>query len=77
MAQTRGIVYILPQHSDESVPAILAGPCIREAVASHRGQAEHIVEFPVSKQSGVGGDDRAAKLEHQSAVEIEPENLAS
>jgi hypothetical protein len=36
------------RHSDESVPAILAGPCILEAVASHRRQAEHIVESPVT-----------------------------
>jgi hypothetical protein len=84
MAQSFGVVYILissktakhrlPQHSEESVSAVLAGPCVCEAVTSHRGQAEHIVEFPVGKQSGVGGDDRTAKLEHQTAVEIEPEN---
>jgi hypothetical protein len=53
----------LPQHSDESVAAVLAGPCVREALTCHRGQTEHIVEFPVGKQSGVGGDDRTAKLE--------------
>jgi hypothetical protein len=43
----------LPQHSNQSVPAVLAGPCVREAVASHRGQAERLVEFPVGQQSGV------------------------
>jgi hypothetical protein len=59
------------------MPAILAGPSVREAVAGHRGQAERLVEFPVGKQSGVRGDGRTAKLEHQPAVEIEPENLTS
>jgi hypothetical protein len=85
MAQTLGVVHIfvsgkaakhgLPQHSDESVPAILAGPCVREAVAGHRGQAERVIDFPVGQQSGIRGHDGAAKLEHQTAVEIEPENL--
>jgi hypothetical protein len=87
MTQPFGVVHILvagktakhglPQHSDESVPAVLAGPCVQELVAGHRGQAERVVEFPVGQQSGVGGDDRTTKLEHQAAVEIEPENLPS
>jgi hypothetical protein len=47
----------LPQHPNKSVPAVLAGPCVREAVTRHRGQAERVVEFPVGKQSGVGGHD--------------------
>ena len=46
----------LPQHSDESMAAVLAGPCVREPVAGHRGQAERVVEFSVGEQAGVGGD---------------------
>ena len=29
----------------------------------------------LSEQPGIGGDDRTAKLEHQPAVEIDPERL--
>jgi hypothetical protein len=66
MTQPFGIVDILvarktakhglPQHSDESMAAVLAGPCVREPVAGHRGQAERVVEFSVGEQAGVGGD---------------------
>ena len=87
MAQSFGIVdifvsgktaeYGLTQHSNKSVPAIFAGPCIRESVAGHRGQATHVVEFPVGQQSGVRGDDRTTKLEDQLAVGIELENFTS
>jgi hypothetical protein len=38
---------------------------------------ERVVEFPVRDQASVGGDHRSSKLEHQPAVEIEPENLAN
>ena len=85
MAQAFCVVHILvsgkspehrlSQHSDESMPAILAGACVGEHIARHRGKAERVVEFPVREQAGVGGDHRSAKLEHQPAVEIEPENL--
>ena len=47
-----------------------------EHLARRCGKAERIVEFPVREQAGVGGDHRSAKLKHQPAVEIEPENLA-
>lgn len=87
VTQELGVVHILvsseaakhrlPQHSDESMPAILTGPCVREPLTCHRCRAERVVEFPVGQQSGVGGDDRTTKLEHQSAVEIESENLIS
>jgi hypothetical protein len=86
MAQAFGVVYVLvsgeaaedglPQHAHKSVAAILACTCIGDHLARHRGQAKHVVEFPVRQQSGVGSDNRAVKLEHQAAVKIEPENLA-
>jgi len=65
----------LSQHSDESMPAVLAGACVGEYIAGHRGKAERVVDFPVREQAGVGGDHRSSKLEHQPAVEIESENL--
>ncbi len=46
----------LSQHSDESMPAVLAGACVGEYIAGHRGKAERGVEFPVREQAGVGGD---------------------
>ena len=86
MAQPLGVVHVLvsgkppehglPQHPDQSMPAVLAGACVGERLARHGAQAERVVQFAVGEQSGVGGDDRTAKLKHQSAVEIEPESPA-
>ena len=85
MAQPLGVVHILvsgkppehrlPQQPDQSMPAVLAGARVGERLARHRGQAERVVEFAIGEQSGIGGDHRAAKLQHQPAVEIEPESL--
>jgi hypothetical protein len=83
MAQSLGIVHVLvsgeatehglPQHSDKCLPAVLTGSRIRERFPGHRAEAERIVQFPISEQPSIGGHDRTAKLQHQSAVEIEPE----
>jgi hypothetical protein len=81
MTQAFGVVHVLvsretpqhglSQHSDERMPAVLAGACIGEHLARRRGKAERVVEFPVGEQSRVGGDHRSTKLEHQPAVEVE------
>jgi hypothetical protein len=49
---------------------------VGQHLAGHRGQSERVFEFAVGEQTGIGGDYRSAKLEHQPAVEIEPEYLA-
>jgi hypothetical protein len=87
MAKTFGVVHILlsgkppehglPQHADQRITAVLAGASVGENLACHRAEAERVVEFPLREQAGVGGDHRTAKLERQSAVEIEPEGLAN
>ena len=66
----------LPQHSDQSVPAVLAGARVGEPLAGQIRKAERVVKFAIGKQPSIGGDDRTAKLKRQSAVEIEPERLA-
>ena len=86
MAQTLGVLDILvsrkppehrlPQHSDQSVPAVLARPRVGKPLASRLRKAESIVKLAIGKQPSIGGDDRTAKLEHQPAVEIEPQRLA-
>jgi hypothetical protein len=68
-----GVVYVLisrkprehglPQQPDQGMATILAGAGVSERAACHGAEAE-----------GVGRDDGAAKLERQSAVEIEPGN---
>jgi hypothetical protein len=65
----------LPQRTDQSVPAVLAGARVREPLASRLRKAERIVKFAIGKQPSIGGDDRTSKLKGQSAVEIEPELL--
>jgi hypothetical protein len=47
------------------MPAVLAGACVGEYTAGHRGKAER---FPVRMQAGVGGDHRSSKLEYPPAV---------
>ena len=63
-----------PQQSCQGVPAILSGACLGQNLARHVRQSERVVEFAVGQQAGVGGHDRAAKLQPQPAVEIEPDN---
>jgi hypothetical protein len=41
--------YRLSQHSDESIPAVLAGACAGEYITGHRGKDERVVEFPVAR----------------------------
>jgi hypothetical protein len=82
MAQPLGVVDVLvsgkptehrlPQHTDKSVPAVLAGAGVGEPFASRLRKAESIVKLAIGKKPSIGGDDRTAKLEHQPAVEIEP-----
>ncbi len=83
MAQTFRVIHVLvsgkppkdrlPQHPDQPMPAVLTGSRIRERFPGHPAEAERIVEFAICEQPGVGGHHRTAKLEHQPAVEIEPE----
>ena len=86
MAKSVGIVDILvsrkaaehrlPQHAEQGMPAIFARACVGQHLAGQSRQAQRVVEFAIGKQTGIGGHDRTAKLEHQSAVEIEPERPA-
>ena len=56
-----------------SMPAVLAGSSICKRFPRRRTEAEGIVEFAIGKKPSVGGRDRAAKLQRQTAVKIEPE----
>jgi hypothetical protein len=85
VAQALGVVHVLisskaaehrlPQQTDQRMAAVPAGSRISECLARHLGQAECIVEFAVCQQSRVGRDHGPTKLEHQAAVEIEPNNI--
>jgi hypothetical protein len=83
VAQAFGVVHVLisettkyrlPQQSDERMAAVPAGARVSEYLARHRAQPECVVEFAVCQQSGIGRDHGAAKLQHQTAVEIELES---
>ena len=65
----------MPQQADQRMATVPAGARIGERLARHRAQPECVVEFTVCQQSGIGRDHGAAKLQHQTAVEIELENL--
>src|SRR6516162_5680227 len=60
---------------DERVAAVLARACIGEHLARHHAQPKSVVEFAVGQQPGIRGDNGAAKLQRQAAVEIEPNSI--
>ena len=84
ISKTFGVVHVfvagkptehrLPQQSDQRMATVLAGPRIGEHLTSQRGQAKRVVKFAIGEQSGIGGDDTAAKLQRQAAVKIEPKS---
>ena len=84
MAQALGVVDVLvsgkppedrlPQQPDQRMTAVLAGACVGEHVACYGAETENIVKFTIGQQSGIRGDNGAAKLQRQPAVEIELEN---
>ena len=49
---------------------------IGEHVGNRAGQAHRIIQLAIGQQSAIGGDHAAAKLKHQTAVEIEPQRRA-
>ena len=83
MPQPLGVIHVLitgqpsehglPQHSHQSVPTILSRSRVGENIVRHRGEAEGVIEFPISKQPGVRSHHRSTKLKQQAAVEIDPE----
>jgi hypothetical protein len=56
--------YQLPEQSDQLVPTIFASACVRQTITRHRRQSQHVVEFAIGKQPGIGGHHGAAKLEN-------------
>ncbi len=67
--------YRLPQQTNQRVAAVLARACIGEHLARHHAQPKSVVEFAVGQQPGIRGDNGAAKLQRQAAVEIEPNSI--
>jgi hypothetical protein len=59
------------------VPTILATACVGQNVTCHLGQPECVVAFAISQQPSIGGHQGAAKLEHQAAVEVQPNSIRS
>ena len=80
MAQALGIVHVfvsgespkhgLPQQTDQHMPVVLPGTYVGEQVTRHGAEAEGIIKFAIGQQSGIRGNCRATKLEHQASVEI-------
>ena len=65
--------YRLPEQPGQCVSTILASACGGQNITRHLGQTEYVVEFAIS----IGGHQEAAKLEHQAAVEIQPNSTRS
>src|SRR5262249_18479193 len=67
----------LPEQPGQCVPTILATACVGLNITRHLRQTEYVAEFAISQQSSIGGHEGAAKLEHQAAVEIQPNSIRS
>jgi hypothetical protein len=75
-----GVVHILVSGKAakcrlQCVPTILATASVGQNITRHLGQAEYVVEFAIGERPGIGGHHGTAKLEHQSAVKIEPKSI--
>ena len=62
----------LAQQAAQQVPGVLATTAFRQRRPRHIGQPERVIQFAVSKPSGVGGDPAAVEFQLQAAVEIDP-----
>ena len=81
-AQPVGVVHVLvagqpPEHrlaqqAPQNVTNVLAGARIGERIGRCVGQTHHVIQLTVRQQPGIGGDRRAAKLQQQATVKIEP-----
>ena len=65
----------LAQHADQGMTTVLAGTRIRERFTSEIAQSEGVIEFPIRKQTSIGGDDGAAKLHRHAAIKIDAKNV--
>jgi hypothetical protein len=82
MAQSLGVVDILyPAAAEHRLPQLPTRACrpflpVRASASLSPAVSERpraFVKLAIGKQPSIGGDDQTAKLEHQPAVEIEPE----
>jgi len=62
----------LAQQASQQVANLLAGARIGERIGRRVGQTHRIIQLTVRQQPGIGGYRRAAKLQQQATVEIEP-----
>ena len=66
----------LAQKARQPMSTILAGTHVGQPISRRVGQTQRVVQFTVGQQPGIGGNRRIAKLEHQAAVEIEPQRTS-
>ena len=83
-AQPVGVVHVLvagqpPEHrlaqqADQPMATVLAGARVGQRIGTRVGQAQRVIQLAIGQQPGIGGDRGAAKLQHQTTVEIEPQS---
>src|SRR5262249_38753428 len=65
----------LAKESQEAVLGVLPRAGVKQAARGRAGQSEGVVEFAVSKESGVTGNGRAVELQLDLAVEIDAQGV--
>jgi hypothetical protein len=83
--QTVGVVHVvvatkaaehgLAEQARHAMPSVLAGATVDQHLAPEVAQSKNVVEFPIGKQTAVGGDPGTVELELDPAVEIDPKRL--
>jgi hypothetical protein len=63
----------LPKQASQQVAGILATAALRQHRTCEIREAEHVIQFSMGQDAGVGGDATAVEFQLQSAVEIDPQ----
>ena len=72
---TKAAEHGLAEQARHAMPSVLAGATVDQDLAPEVAQSKNVVEFPIGKQTSVGGDPGTVELELDPAVEIDPKRL--
>ena len=65
----------LAKQADHRVPRVLSGSPVVQKPFRRGGQPQHLVEFAIRQQPGVGGDLRAVEFDLDRPVKTHPESV--
>jgi hypothetical protein len=63
----------LTKQTSQQVTGILAAAALRQHRTRKISEAEHVIQFSMGQDAGIGGDATAMEFQPQATVEIDPE----